>query len=244
MSECCWSRLPCTRSVLGVIPARGGSKGVSRKNIRPVAGKPLIAYTIEAARASRLLTRFVASTEDAEIAAVARSLGCDVLPRPSSLAADNTPMPPVVMHALSVLEEAGHSFSCVAVLQPTTPLRIAEDIDRALGLLFEGGCDSVVSVYQVADEHPARMYRLVDGYLVAYEREPEGRMRQSLPPVYHRNGAVYACRRELLIEKGTLIGARVVPHIMPRERSINIDDEMDLAFADWLLQRQQTEAQP
>lgn len=225
------------RKTLGVIPARGGSKGVPRKNIRLVAGRPLIAYTLDAARGSRLLTRHIVSTDDEEIATVAQREGASVLMRPPELAEDGTPMVPVVKHALMSMKPTEGGYDFVVVLQPTTPLRTAEDIDTALRILCETGADSVISVYQVADHHPARMYRLIEGRLVPYEAEPAQRLRQTLPPVYHRNGAIYACRTSLLFEQETLIGSDVRPYIMPRERSINIDDELDLAFADFLLNR-------
>jgi len=200
-----------------------------------VAGRPLIAYTIKAAKDSKLLRHFVVSTDDVEIASIAEKLGSPVLIRPSQLAADDTPMVPVVDHALRVLEPDMGRFDYVVVLQPTSPLRTGSDIDAALTLLIESGADSVVSVYEVGDHHPARMYRIVEGRLVPYASEPPDRLRQGLPPVYHRNGAIYACRRALIEEQGTLIGPDTRPYIMPRERSINIDDELDLAFADFLL---------
>ncbi len=225
--------------ILGIIPARGGSKEVPRKNIRMVAGRPLVAYSIEAAKGSRLLTDFVTSTEDLEIATVAKELGSPLLMRPKELAADDTPMLAVVQHALTALESDTVRFDYVTLLQPTTPQRFSEDIDAALTLLIKTGADSVVSVYQVSDHHPARMYRLVDGRLVPYDSEPPDRLRQGLPAVYHRNGAIYACHRALIKEKGTLVGLDIRPYIMPRGRSINIDDELDLVLADLLLRRQQ-----
>lgn len=224
---------------LAIIPARGGSKGVPRKNIRLVAGRPLIAYTIEAAKASRCLTRFVISTEDVEIAAVARSLGCEVVERPVELAYDDTPMVPVVQHALAHVERNGDYFDYIVVLQPTSPLRTGQDIDAALTRLIEAGADSIVSVYQVGDAHPARMYYFVDGYLSPYEQEPSHRLRQKMPPVYLRNGAIYACHRDVLVGRHTLIGERPLAYIMSRENSINIDDELDLLLADMLLRRRQ-----
>lgn len=222
-------------SCLAIIPARGGSKGVRRKNLRLVAKCPLIGYTIEAAKGSKVLTYFITSTDDFEIAAVAKELGSPVLMRPAELGADDTPMLPVVEHALAALESEKGRYEYVVILQPTTPLRLPGDIDAPLTLLIESGADSVVSVYQVVDHHPARMYRLLEGRLVPYEPEPPNRIRQGLPQVYHRNGAIYACRRSLIEEHGTLIGPDTRPYIMPRERSINIDDELDLAFADFLL---------
>ena len=222
------------RKTLGIIPARAGSKGIPGKNICPVANRPLIAYTIDAAKESKLLTDFIVSTDDDKIAEVARNEGAEVLMRPPELAADDTPMVPVIKHAL--LQKP---YDFVVVLQPTTPLRQGSDIDTALQILFSTGADSVVSVYQVDDHHPARMYRLVDEQLVPYDKEPAARLRQFLPPVYHRNGAVYACRAALVWEQDTLLGPDLRPYIMPRERSVNIDDRLDLALADFLLTRQQ-----
>jgi CMP-N-acetylneuraminic acid synthetase len=217
---------------LGIIPARGGSKSVPRKNIRLVGGRPLIAYTIEAAQRSALLAHYVVSTDDIEIAGVARDCGSPILMRPPELAADETPTLPVVRHALAELRQP---FDVVVVLQPTTPLRLGADIDRALRLLDETGADSIVSVYQVSDHHPARMYRLEQGRLVPYEAGPPARLRQELPTVYHRNGAIYACRRRVIDELNTLVGPDSRPYIMPRDRSLNVDDEFDLAVADRLL---------
>lgn len=223
--------------IVGIIPGRGGSKGVTRKNTRLIAGEPLIAYTICAAQQSKLLTTFLTTTDDDEIAEVARLHGSPVLRRPSELAQDDTPMVQVVQHTLMTFEQARQAkFNYIVVLQPTVPLRTAEDIDHALNILINSKADSVVSVYKVFDHHPARMYRLKGERLVPYAPEPLTRLRQELPPVYHRNGAIYACKRSI-IEDETLIGPDTRPYIMPRERSVNIDDELDLAFAEFLMRR-------
>lgn len=224
---------------LAIIPARGGSKGVPRKNIRPLAGRPLIAYTIAAARASQLLTAIVVSTDDDEIAAVAAAEGAPVLKRPPELAADETPMIPVVHHVLRTLPIAA-SCNVIVILQPTTPLRRGEDIDAALTILRDTHADSVVSVYRVADHHPARMYRLENERLVPYDAEHGFAVRQGLPAVFHRNGAIYACRTELAREKNTLVGGDIRPYLMPRERSVNIDDDLDFRFAEFLFAQGQT----
>ena len=225
--------------VLGLIPARGGSKTVPRKNIRLVGGRPLITYAIEAARHSRMLTHVVTSTDDREIAAVAEHAGSQVIDRPAGLAQDDTPMIDVVRHALGAFEARAGRADYLVVLQPTAPLRTAEDIDAAMTLLKATGADSVVSVCPVGDTHPARMYRLTNDRLVPYRVVPPNRLRQALETLYHRNGAVYACRREL-VETGTLIGPDTRPLLMPRSRSLNIDEETDLAFAEFLLSRQPT----
>jgi len=222
--------------ILGVIPARGGSKGVKRKNIRLVAGKPLIAYSIEAAKHARLLTRFIVSTEDAEIAAVAKNLGAEVIARPKEIAEDTTPMVDVIKHAFHCLEDREETFDAGLILQPTAPLRTAEDIDLAIEMFGKSNARSLVSVYQVSDCHPARMYRIEEGVLIPLHEEPKQRLRQALPPIFHRNGAIYLFHKSLLAE-GSLMGDRPIPFVMSRESSINIDEEIDLDLADLLLRK-------
>ena len=224
---------------LAIIPARGGSKGVKGKNIKPLAGKPLIAYTIEAALASRL-SRVILSTDSEAIARVGREFGVEVpFIRPAELATDRAKAIPVIQHALHFLEqqETEH-FDAVMMLQPTTPFRTQKDIDTALQLLEDSGADSVISVIDVEGHHPARMkYLNEEGYLVdpdfceAYENQP----RQELPPMYLRNGAIYLTRRDTLLQ-GSFKGKNCKALIMPQERSVNIDTEFDFAMAEWLYQ--------
>jgi len=225
---------------LGVIPARGGSKGIPRKNIQLLGGKPLIAHTIEAAKASRRLARFIVSTEDEEIAAAARRCGAEApFVRPARLATDSARAIPVMQHALETMEAMENArFDALVMLQPTTPLRAAADIDGALELLEASRADSVISVVDCGGHHPARMKYLEDGRLVdppfceAYETQP----RQELRPMYLRNGAIYAVRREILV-KGSLKGGDCRAWIMPQSRSVNIDTPEDLEYARWLLEK-------
>lgn len=224
------------KRVLGIIPARGGSKGVPRKNIREVAGKPLIAYSIMAAQSSRLLTRCIVSTDDTETAEISAALGCEVMDRPAELAQDDTPTVSVVKHIFERLESEDELFDYGLVLQPTSPLRTGLDIDSALQALFQSDADSIVSVYQVSDHHPARMYKLNNGLLAPLDEKFASARRQELPPIYHRNGAIYAFRRSLL-DKNTLLGDRILPYIMEEDRSLNIDTEYDLVLADFVLSR-------
>jgi CMP-N-acetylneuraminic acid synthetase len=202
-----------------------------------VAGKPLIWYAIAAAEASTRLSAFVTCTDDAEIATVAAACGSPVVRRPAHLAEDSTPMIGVIEYVLQVAAKEGTRPDIVVLLQPTAPQRTAEDIDVSITLLVNSGADSVVSVYQVDDHHPSRMYRLADDHLIPLEKEPDSMLRQALSPVYHRNGAVYACWTSLIEEQKTLLGPRIRPYIMPGDRSANIDTELDLAFADFLLKR-------
>jgi CMP-N,N'-diacetyllegionaminic acid synthase len=224
------------KRVLGIIPARGGSKGAPRKNIREVAGRTLIAYTIDAACASRLLTRCIVSTDDNETAEISTALGCEVMERPAELARDDTPTISVVKHIFETLESKDESFDYGLVLQPTSPLRTGLDIDSALQALFQSDADSIVSVYQVSDHHPARMYKLDNGLLTSLDEKFAGARRQELPPVYHRNGAIYAFRRNLL-DTDTLLGNKILPYIMEEDRSLNIDNEYDLVLAGFILSR-------
>ncbi len=226
--------------ILAVIPARGGSKGVVRKNIRPLCGKPMVGYTIETALGARdLFHRIIVSTDDEEIAEVARCLGADVpFLRPAELAGDSAPMVPTLQHATrSIEEQDGVRIDQVCLLQPTVPLRKVEDIDAAIRIEQHGNCDSVISVVQVFNVHPILMKRIEEGCLVPYcMEEKEGTRRQDYdPPAYMRNGAIYLTRREVLMERGSLWGNVIRPYIMPPERSVNVDSDLDFRMAELLL---------
>ena len=217
--------------ILGLIPARGGSKGVPRKNIRCLAGKPLLAYTAEAALNSKRLSRVILSTEDIEIAEVGRKSGLDVpFMRPADLAADSTPTLPVVIHALKSLEELGDKFDAVCLLQPTNPLRRALDIDNCIELFERSKADSVVSVRPVpAEYNPKWVYwQDAEGMLSIStgDIEPVHR-RQDLPEAYHRDGSVYITRTDIIIDRGSLYGDHIVGYKMPYQFSVNIDSEED-----------------
>ena len=221
--------------MLYVIPARGGSKGIPKKNIRIINGQPLIAYAIQSAQKSRTLTQFIVSTDSEEIAGVASRYGAEVLMRPPELALDNTPAASVALHALDILKTQGHDYNYVVLLQPTCPLRTQEDIDNTVDMLVGSEYDAVISVYRVGDQHPARMYFLEDGRLVPYEVNGEQLNRQALPAVYHRNGVIYAIREQALRQEKTFNPRNKGAYVMSRLRSINIDEEMDLLFAEHLL---------
>ncbi len=226
---------------LAVIPARGGSKGVPGKNVRMLGGVPLIAHTIAAARGATRLARCVVSTDDAEIARVAAQHGGDApFIRPAELATDQAASLGVMQHALRMVEQAepGTRYDALVMLQPTTPFRTAADIDGALALLERTGADSVISVMDVAGHHPARMKYLDGDRLVdpPFGEAVENQPRQQLRPMYIRNGAVYATRRDVLLG-GSFKGKDSRAWIMPAERSVNIDTLDDFAHAEWLLAR-------
>jgi CMP-N-acetylneuraminic acid synthetase len=225
--------------VLGIITARGGSKGIPRKNIRLLAGRPLLQYTAEAALGAKRLARIVLSTEDEEIAAVGRRCGLDVpFLRPPELARDDTPTLPVLQHAVRELEKTGARFDAICLLQPTAPLRQAADIDACVDLLAESGADSVVSVLPVPAEHnPHWVYFRDDEGLLRLstgEASPVPR-RQLLPPAFHREGSVYVTRRDVLIEQNSLYGSKVAGYLIDASRSVNIDTMEDWLRAETML---------
>lgn len=217
---------------MGLIPARGGSKGIPGKNIKPMAGKPLIAWTIEAALRSDLLDAVVVSTDDTEIAAVARRVGA-IVPflRPTALAQDSTPGIDPVLHALDLLPE----FTAVLLLQPTSPLRTTADIDACLRLARNRQAPSVVSVSE-PDTHPYWTYRLgSDQSLQQFLDSPPVTRRQDLPPVFALNGALYYAQSHWLRQGRRLVGAETLAYVMPRERSVDIDNLLDWRMAELLL---------
>lgn len=234
---------------LGVIPARAGSKGVVGKNLRTVAGEPLIGHAIRAAAESQRLSAFLVTTDGEDIAQAARDRQCPVILRPPHLAQDDTPMPPVLQHALQTAEnEHDTTYDALVLLQPTSPIRTGQDVDAVIAMLADEPpgasqdtdlrVDSVISVCPVEDEHPARMYELDEaGQMVPLWPDLEMRRRQDLPPLYHRNGALYATRRQVLMEQGVIVGARRRAYVMPRKYLVNVDDERDLVIAEVIVQR-------
>lgn len=227
--------------VLTVIPARGGSKGVARKNIRPICGKPLIAYTIETALAARhLFHRAIVSTDDPEIKAIACEHGAEVpFLRPPELAGDRISTLPVLQHAVRFVEAQDDiKLDWVLLLQPTAPLRMLQDIEASLTLAFQNKYDSVISVVQVFAEHPILMKRIEDNQLLPYcIEEKEGTRRQDYqPPAYMRNGAIYLTRRDVLMDKNSIWGQVIRPYVMPPERSVSIDSELELKLVELVMQ--------
>ncbi len=216
-------------SILALIPARGGSKGVPRKNIRPLAGKPLIHYACDSALGSRYVGRTLVSTDCPEIAAAARAGGAEApFLRPQQFARDDSPTLDVVRHALSWLEEHGQALpEVIVLLQPTAPLRRAADVDAALERLLQSEADAIVSVRAVEPHYnPHWQFTVEEGQLRVFTGESLADLiprRQALTRTYVRNGAVYAFRRRCLEETGSIYGRRCLAYEMPVERSLNID---------------------
>lgn len=223
--------------VLAIIPARGGSKGVPDKNIRIVAGRPLIAYAIECAQESRLINRIIVSTDSPIIAHTASDYSAEVLMRPSHLAQDDTPMPPVLLHVLQTLQENEEKYDLIVLLQITSPIRTGQDIDHVVEMFASApDLDAVISVVPMDDVHPARMYTLDEGkWMNPYIESGEEARRQDLPVVYYRNGCIYAIRSEILKDKKSLMVKNKKAYIMPAKWLANIDDERDLIIAEALI---------
>lgn len=232
--------------VLGLIPARGGSKAITRKNLVPVLGVPLIQYTFQVAKASRCLNRLLVSTDDPDIRdfAASQSVAAPFL-RPPELAADDTPMLPVILHALHWLQEMeSYHAEAVVLLQPTSPLRRTAHIDAAVDLLVNTGADTVVSVVPVPHQfNPLSVMRLDHGILEHFLPGSPILSRQEKPQVYARNGpAVLAVRRQTL-DAGKLYGAVTRGLVMSPADSLDIDEPDDLLLAEfWLSRRQNSEA--
>ncbi|MCA1646469.1 MAG: acylneuraminate cytidylyltransferase family protein [Chloroflexi bacterium] len=229
--------------VLALVPARGGSKGIPRKNLQLLAGKPLVAHAVEVACAARLVSRVVCSTDDPEIAEVARAAGAEVpFLRPAHLATDSSEDWPLFMHALEFLDtREGWRPDVIVNLRPTSPLRTASHVDDAIRLLLDTGADSVKAVC-LARQHPHKMWlRTPTGDIEPYlktpfrlERGPDV-PRAQLDDIYWQNGVVDVTRREVILEQGVMIGQHVAGLVTQPAESIDIDTPLDLQLGELLL---------
>jgi N-acylneuraminate cytidylyltransferase len=214
------------RRVLAIIPARGGSKGVPRKNIRVAGGQPLIAWTIRAALASAYIDKLIVSSEDDEIRSVAAGFGADLpLRRPPELATDDATSLDVVLNVL----DAARGFDLGVLLQPTSPLRTSDDIDSCLSLTVRSGATSCIAVTEVV-ESPFWMYSVgADGRLSPVVPGKRFERRQDLPSIYRPNGALYVFQPDWLRQNGQFVDEQTIAYIMPGSRSLDIDTEADFA---------------
>jgi len=212
--------------VLAIIPARGGSKGIPKKNLADLAGKPLLVWTIEAALNATTLTRVIVSTDSEEIAAVARQHGAEVIARPAPLAEDRSPTEPVIAHALAVLADEGYRPELIVLLQPTSPLRPAATIDACVDKVRRENLDSLFTAHEdhglywtVVEDRPTPLYD--------YRHRPR---RQEMPPTVRENGAVYVTRRSCFEECANRLGGNIGVYLMPPRQSLDIDSPEDLAI--------------
>lgn len=223
--------------ILAIIPARGGSKGIIKKNIHPIAGKPLIYYTIEAARKSKYINITVVSTDDDEIFEIAKRNSTPIIKRPSELSTDDSPTIDVVLHVLLHCKIQNSLPDIVVLLQPTSPLRTATDINSALELFMKNDCDSVISVVQA--NHPPHWNMILEGeYLKPLmEQRFFTKRRQDLPITYIPNGAIYIARPKTLEDYHTFYCPKTIPYIMSIEKSIDINTTFDLYIAEEIMKK-------
>lgn len=225
--------------VVAVVPARGGSKGVPRKNVRELGGKPLVAWPIDVAHATGSIDRTIVSTDDDEIAAVAREYGSDVFERPDRLARDDSLVVETIRHTVDRLADEGDDADYVVMLEPTTPFREPDDIERCLDLLTspDRSLDSVAT-FTDAELNPHRTWRLEDDRPEPFLSDgTPWQPRQALPDAYQLNGAVYAFAVDAVTEDGaSLLFGDAGAVVMPPERSLDIDTELDFAVAETLIE--------
>ncbi len=222
---------------IGIIPARGGSKGISNKNLIPLEGKPLMDYTIEAAKGVQKLDRIILSTDDEAFAAHGKSQGIEVpWLRPPHLAEDDTPMLDVLIHLFEQLRLDGDQPTALVLLQPTSPLRQATHIEQAIEVFLKNDADNVVSVVEVPHQFtPGSLMALEQNTLKPYLDGPMITLRQAKPMLYARNGPAILIVKSTVLEQGKLYGKRIFPFIMSHEDSIDIDEPDDLGLVEYYL---------
>jgi CMP-N-acetylneuraminic acid synthetase len=231
--------------ILAVILARGGSKAIDKKNLVPIAGHPLLAYTISEALRSKYINRVIVSSDDDEIRTVAVQYGAEApFRRPEKFSGDTARPVDGDLHATRWAEnDEGRSYDYVVELLCTNPFKTSDDIDAALEMQMETNADSVIGVMHLDDHHPIRIKRIVDGKIRDFclEEIPESRRQDLKPKAYIRNGSIYSMRRDML-EKGIRYGTNDSrAFIMPREKTVNIDEPMDVFIAQILMEQSKRE---
>lgn len=227
--------------ILAISLARGGSKSVPRKNIRHICGLPLIAYTISEAKKSMYITDYVVSTDDEEIQSVALQYGANApFLRPYELSTDTATSASALQHAVRFMEESlGITYDYIVELMVTNPLKSVTDIDECIKKIIQTNAESVIAVHQLLDHHPSRIKKIVDDRIVDFciEEILESRRQDLVPLAYIRSGSIYVMKRAYLMDKGMRYGGENSrPYILPLERAINIDTELDFRVAEIMLE--------
>ena len=221
--------------ICSIITARGGSKGIPRKNIKNLNGKPVIAYSIEPSLKCSLIDDTYVTTEDSEILEVSKKFGAKVIKRPQRLAEDTSSSVDVVLHSLEYLEKNDELPDFFVLLQPTSPLRITEDIENAIELFINNDCDALISVCEL-DHSSMLSLSLKNKFLIPNcDEKFLTKRRQDLPTYYSPNGAIYITTPDSLRKNKTFIPKKTIPYIMPNERSVDLDTSFDLKLAEFLL---------
>jgi CMP-N-acetylneuraminic acid synthetase len=229
-----------TDRILGLTLARGGSKSVPKKNIRPISGVPLIAYTISEALRSSHITRYIVSTDDLEIQKVAKNYGADApFLRPAEYSGDTSSSVAAMQHAVNWVEQQeGVKYDYIIELMCTNPIKSVVDIDKIIEKLVSTGADSVIAVHKLEDHHPIRIKKIVDDRIVDFclPEVPEMRRQDLKPDSYIRSGSIYGLRRDHLMVEGRRYGSQNSrPYILPPERAVNVDTEIDFLIAERLI---------
>lgn len=222
-------------NIISIIPARGGSKGIPRKNIKLLNGKPLISYSIDASNSCSLIDDTYVSTEDAEISEISKGNNAEVIERPDELAGDDSSSIDVILHVLDYLENRDELPDLFVLLQPTSPLRTSEDIEASINSFLESDCDSLVSVCEL-DHRSLLNFSLEDGFLVQNNNESLfNSRRQDIPTYYSLNGAIYITTPEFIRKNKSFYSDKTIPYVMSKEKSIDIDTSFDFKLAEFLL---------
>lgn len=226
-------------NILGITLARGGSKGIKKKNIRLINGLPLIAYTIKEAINCKYISKYIVSTDSKQIKKISEKFGAEVpFLRPKSLATDKSSSVDALKHAVMFLEKKENlKYDYVVELMCTNPLKTKHDIEQIILKLIRTKADSVIAVHKVEDHHPRRLKKIINDKIVDFMKEKAESRRQELRPfAYIRSGSIYALKRDFLMQKNRRYGSKNSrPYILPNSRAINIDNEFDLAAAESLI---------
>jgi len=221
------------KNIISIIPARGGSKEIPKKNIKLLAGKPLIEYSISVSLKSKYIDRTIVSTDDKEIEKIAKDLGAEVILRPESLATDKTPMEPVLIHLVNHLsEKENYNCDAIVLLQPTCPIREVKDVDSAVKTFLDNNADSVVSVFE--DYYYSWFGEINNDGSFEPKYDSQNRTRrQEIKPKYHEIGSIYIMTKELLLSEKCRIGGKIYPYVIDKIKAIDIDEE----FTFWLIEQ-------
>lgn len=229
-------------NILGITLARGGSKGVPHKNIKDLCGKPLIQYTIDEVLKSKYIEEYIVSTDDQDIAQVSQSLGAEVpFIRPDKFSTDEASSVSALKHAVSFMEDRENKvYDLIVEIMCTNPLKIQKDIDNCIQKIIESDADSVIAVHELEDHHPARIKMIVKDKICDFLPEPNEARRQDLKPkAYIRSGSIYCMKRDYLMELNLRYGGdNSRPYILPNDRAVNVDTEIDFMICEQLISQQ------
>ena len=223
--------------ILGLIPARAGSKGLKNKNILKINGKPLIEYTINAAKNSKLISEIYVTSDCKKVNKISKKNNLNFIKRPKNLAGDGTQIFDVIIHSINYLFKINKKFDYVVLLQPTTPLKTSSHIDIGIKKIILDKSDSLTSVYKVDDNHPARMYKIIKKKLIPLFDKAQALNRQKLENIYHRDGNIYIFKIKSLFKYGNLYGKKRTPLILNSKYKLNIDNKLDFKLAKTIMEK-------